>query len=406
MNNKRPKRLVASGIDFRVGNWPSAKQKLWLRGALVDGHECIKAWEAWSFHIDLDDVEYDAFRMLPLVYSNLASHGCDHPEMARLKGIARRTWYKNQILIQRLSDVLKLFNDAGIRTLTFKGAPLLIRYYRKEGKRTMHDLDILIAPSDVHRSVDLLESHGWRLMFPEYAQSPDRYLDENHSVHFRDEKDVELDVHWFALLHCRFRDADQSFWDHAVPIRIRDTDTLTLDVTNNLVHGCTHGVATHNTCPMRWVADALTLIESPEIIDWNRLVLEVARRRVVKPVRDALVYLHTRFNAPIPSSIIDNLSGLKVRKREYWEYWAKTRACGTYRHAFLISVNEYCRESEANNKSASIGGYVRYMKNIWRVESTGKTVALLIRKIVRGVSRSIAGRFRSSSYSDDESLNS
>src|SRR5262249_19822902 len=45
--------------------------------------------------------------ILALVYRNLQQAGVEGPQLPRLKGVYRRTWYVNQVTRQRLSDTLR-----------------------------------------------------------------------------------------------------------------------------------------------------------------------------------------------------------------------------------------------------------------------------------------------------------
>ncbi len=376
-------------IDYRYGNWPTPRQELLVRAAVLEGDDCRKAWAEWSAKTDLDDVEYDSFRMLPLVYFNLSEQGLEDPDLPRLKGIFRRTWYKNQVLLNRLTDVLRLLQKNRIDVLTIKGAPLTARYYKPAGRRMMHDLDILVRPKDALRSVQLLVSDNWTTMNPEFPKLSEECLRTRYATHIQDNIGIELDVHWYALSSCCYPVADRSFWSRAIQVRINDVETHTLSATDHLLHVCVHGVTSHNTCPMRWITDALTILRSHDEVNWSALESEIRERHLVRPMRDVLSFLQSRFGASIPNKIIERLDLLQVRKRETWGYWATTRVNQKSRAALVHLGTAYLRQTEGRNIRPSLAGFFTFLKCIWVVDSFWQVPFRGIQKLSRRALQSV-----------------
>src|SRR5262249_8973678 len=67
------------------GLWPTSSQVLLLRAALGRGPEALEAWSEWKSRHDLIETELDhgSFRLLPLVYKNLAAQETSEPQMPR-----------------------------------------------------------------------------------------------------------------------------------------------------------------------------------------------------------------------------------------------------------------------------------------------------------------------------------
>ena len=86
-------------IDDSYGNWPTTTQELLIRAAVLEGSESVDAWSEWIASTEFDDIEYESFRMIGLIYHNLIKRGETDPNLPRMKGIFRRTWYKNQMLL-------------------------------------------------------------------------------------------------------------------------------------------------------------------------------------------------------------------------------------------------------------------------------------------------------------------
>lgn len=79
----------------RPGWLPNPRQELLLQAALAEPDRAAKAWAALEPQLDLDNISYPEFRMLPLLYRNLSEVGVSHPSMPRLKGIYKQTWYRS-----------------------------------------------------------------------------------------------------------------------------------------------------------------------------------------------------------------------------------------------------------------------------------------------------------------------
>jgi hypothetical protein len=112
------------------GCWPTADQELLLRAALLTGDDARGAWEAWVRSAPgLDDLDQGSLRLLPLLYGNLAALGIAHPRMALLKGVTRKAWYQNRLLMAELAEVLRALEAERVRAMVLKGAALARTVY-------------------------------------------------------------------------------------------------------------------------------------------------------------------------------------------------------------------------------------------------------------------------------------
>ena len=81
--------------------------------------------------------------------------------MSRLKGIYRRHWYANQILYKKLQKILQLLQTSGIKTILLADTAILAKYYQDYGSRSLYNINLLIHPEDVDKTVNLLSKIGW-----------------------------------------------------------------------------------------------------------------------------------------------------------------------------------------------------------------------------------------------------
>jgi hypothetical protein len=347
------------------GCWPTPTQLLLLRAALLSGKASLDAWRRWKARVHVDTLDRGSTRLLPLLYQNLAAQGVSDPQIARFKGVYRHTWYNNRLLFHNATPVLRAFHEAGIRTMALKGVALVPLYYRDFGVRPMNDFDLLVPTNQARKAIELLVSMGWT----PNVDHPERLIPVRHGVGFVDAKGRALDLHWHVLQECCQPNADADFWACSVPVTIGDVPTLALNPTDQLLHVCVHGLVWNAVAPLRWVADAVVILGAAHAdIDWQRLVAQARKRRLVLPVRHALNYLRKALGATIPRETLSALAKEPVSRRERLEYRAMTRPPGILGELPLY-WHRYLRLSGAPTFGHALLGFPRYLQHTWRVAS-------------------------------------
>lgn len=319
--------MKAKGISrppSRGGCWPTRQQELLLQAALLQGNRSLNAWHLWknTTDIEIDKLDFSSFRLLPQVYRNLCNQGLnDDPLIEKLKGIYRLHWYKNQRLFHHMASLLGSFHAVGIKTMILKGAALSLQYYRDYGLCGMGDFDVLVPTRKVLEAITLLKDLGWTTRGIALADLTEDYRFVRHSQPFKDSSDCELDLHWHLLPGCPSTDADDDFWEGATEIKINNVSTYALNHTDQLLHVCIHGAVWNDTPHLRWVVDAMAILKVVESeIDWSRFLMQAQKRRLTMPLKETLLYLREKFDAPVSPEVLKALQNKPVSKREYLEY--------------------------------------------------------------------------------------
>jgi hypothetical protein len=285
--------------------FPSPDQELLLRAALLPGDAAEGAWARWRA-VNWDE-QFDpaSFRLLPLVYRNLATAGSEDPAMGRLKGIYRRSWFLNQSLLHWAAGVIGRLEASGVPTMLLKGAGLSLAHYRDAGVRPMDDVDVAVPLDRRGAAIEALVAAG---LEPEWPFT-DEQLAFVHAEEFAGPDGKQLDLHWSVLWR---PGADEQLWAAAVPVDLRGVGTRTLSATDHLLHVCDHGVYWSPIHPLRWVADVHVILRSGAV-DWERLVRLAVEREATLPVEQALRYMHERFDAELPAGLLPRLRRQRVR---------------------------------------------------------------------------------------------
>src|SRR5690348_7935803 len=114
---------------FAGSFWPTERQTLLLRAAVCEGAEALRAWELVRPSLHLETLEPESSSLLPLVHRRLADAGVDDPLLPRIVGMHKRTWYVNQLRLDRLVPALQAVQETGVEPLVVGGCELAVHYH-------------------------------------------------------------------------------------------------------------------------------------------------------------------------------------------------------------------------------------------------------------------------------------
>lgn len=314
---------MTRGFGRRPGCWPTADQDLLLRAALLQEASARDAWHAWSRKVNVQTIDEGSFRLLPLVWENLLRSGTlsssdDAGLPARIRGVHRQSWYRNQLLFREVARTVQQLESDGVATALLKGVPLSLLYYRSDAARPMSDADILVRPRDVAAAVDVLRAHGWR---PDY-EPPGWPAEPRGSWSFQNRDGRELDLHWRAIGVPGSE--DNASWEATEPLRVLNVETRAPGAADLLVHALVHGLRWNPVPSIRWAADAATIVRvAGEALDWDRVVKRARDARASAAVALGLGYLAQRLATPIPRTALTELQRASNSISARLSLWSK-----------------------------------------------------------------------------------
>lgn len=290
--------------------FPNPLQELLIKACFAKSSDFEAFYSKWKSQIDFEeDIEYGSFRLLPLLYKKLLDFKIEDELTPRLKGIYRKSWSQNHFLFRKTGSVVQFLHQNNIDTILIKGIPLSILSYRNYAVRPMADMDILVHPQDAGKAFRLLLDNGWRSADAVH----DNYnLNHQKSITAIDEKNSELDLHWYPFDECYGLTAKEDFWDKAVELEVSGVKTSALCAADELLLSFVHGLAPNPVPPIRWIADALKLInDEHRPVDWDRVLEYAAKFNVRVQLKIATKYLKDTFNAPIPDEVYNRVMKIK-----------------------------------------------------------------------------------------------
>jgi hypothetical protein len=355
-------------------------QVLLLRAALLPAEPGIAAWREWRATADLDTIDRGSARLLPLLWFNLLANGIDDPWMPRFKGIYRHTWFGNQVWMRRVRHIEATLATQGVSPIALKGLALANAYYENPGLRPMDDLDLLIAPDEVARALDVLRAADWHAPF-DHAE---RVLEFVHGVELVSPAGERLDLHGHLFQGSLNELVDAQRRARAEQLTLGDGPLRVLDATDQLLHVLVHGVESDPPAP-RWLADALVMLRRRGAdIEWPRLLADAAAESRSLAVARATAELRAVFgatNVPIPATVAAALSNRRWSRRARFE----DRIAGGPRIfgvGFLLQrVVDYGRwRHGAAGNPARRAGFAHYLRLNWGLDSLGQLPAQVLRR--------------------------
>ena len=359
--------------------WLTREQKLLLRACLLQGEDVIKAWQEWITIVNIEDLDSDSNCLLPLLYRNLSAHQINHPEMARLRGIYRSKWYKNQLLIQKITNILNYLQAANIETILLKDVAINLQYYPHIALRSIYNFDLLIRTKNASKTIDLLNKLGW-----EYSDNlPIRTVVGNAAI-LKDKSGCRLSIHYPVDLDAIQQNTEHNFWEEACINKVGEMSTYLLNPTNQLLQVCLQALSFGQVSTAVWVADAIMILNSSgDKIDWNQLINQAKKRQIVLPVKKTLPLLHEILDTPFPEAILQEIEQLPISKLEQREYQIINHKPYPFIDTFLSRYYLYSRLVNNSNVQLNLIEFTRYLQAVWGLPSFWQVPFQVVIKAIR-----------------------
>jgi hypothetical protein len=252
----------------------------------------------------------------------------------------------------------------------------------------MGDIDILVRPDQVFQAIDLFEESGWvpTTAYPTLRQ--EAYFVYHHSVGFANQRDQHVDLHRSLLFPSPIEDYDADFWDGAVQSEINDLPVLILNPTDMLIHTCIHGLREHNAEIFRWIADAITILkDKSHQIDWERMLDQARKRRLVPELSKGLAYLADLLDAPVPPQVLEALYNEKISTFEQWEYKysiSNRRPLGRI-PGFWFYYVRYLNPEYYTPIKFKFSGFLSYLRQSWGAKNMREFGSMLLSKGIKRI---------------------
>jgi len=287
--------------------WPTERQVLLLRAALLDGERAHAAWRRLQPGFRLDELETPAVALLPLLHRRLGELDMDEELRSRVRGINRHAWYVNNLRLGRLSHVVRLLADAGADPLVVGSFELPLLYYRDLGLRAVPALNVLARPEAEASAINALAADGWTQVGRSAAATQFRSGNDHCLVYRRL-------FHEFAGEGSR---APADLRPLAVGLSLHTAEAHAPCPADELVHLCVEGARPNSVQSAMWAADACVVVEAAGAeLNWDRVVEQARRLRATLRLRDAFSFLRRELDVSVPPAVVEALTRTPTRSRE------------------------------------------------------------------------------------------
>jgi Uncharacterised nucleotidyltransferase len=278
----------------------SRTQQLLLKAAILSNSGAIAAWQQWKSEVDIETLDDASNVLLPQLYQNLLAHGIDDPEMARLKGVYRRTWYGNQLQLKTLKLVLGALAARNIPVIRLGDSAI------EPYSRAIFSFYLLVR--DMDEAIDCLNPLDWRVA------PADSTPTQICLIHVDQGRLYLRDYLLWAPGHPHLT---HKTWQQ----RIIHGEAALLSPGEQFLYLCTQTFYKKTAQSMYGIVDAASLLKQFETdADWFELITQTQRYQAILPVRNMLLLLKNLLEVPLPSWVLVALRQMPIAQAEWRTY--------------------------------------------------------------------------------------
>jgi uronate dehydrogenase len=311
-------------------------QRTLMRATLLEDKTARQIlWKRWSatLNLKLDIPKHQAiYDLLPMAYKVVDSEGANAPAeerllLERMAGVLKRTWYQAQLHLAMAGKLALYLQDHNIRPIYLDDLAAYKLLYPAEQVRKVHDITLMVNPTEQAQTVALLGDFGWQASPNNPSPAVQQF--EQNSLRLTLRKNL---APWFELP-----------WSK-VQAHISQVDGLTLpDYHLFFLLSCWQAVHGWQSPALLGVADSARLLhlESPRLS--AQVLLDLAR---AANVRVGLFYglhmLKRLLELPAAARLNSQLLNLSLGRRERLLAWLIAsklahRTPHRLRHALLLN---------------------------------------------------------------------
>lgn len=298
---------------------PTEAQLELLKAAVLPAEQAEPAWRRWkSRGVPLVEVDNASSRLFSQLWTNRSAAAIGEEELPLLKGVYRQALASNAVTLNSAFETTQPLIEAGIPVVFIKGAAMIAAAGGRLGLRRIIDVDVIVPEAEAERAVATLKAAGYREKCPT-GLPPAFGL--HHAWTCIATNGSELDLHWWAY---KTPGDDQSLFETARPATLLGRPVLIPSTTEMLVMTVAGAfVGAPPDAPLRWIADAMELIElEGDHIEWDVLLQRAWRPGLTLGLLAGLEFLAREFDAPIPPYVLADLRRRPVTLRERGAHWA------------------------------------------------------------------------------------
>jgi hypothetical protein len=244
-------------------------------------------------------------RLLPLCARHLNRLGRDlvpPGELEAMREYTEQNVRRSLLLTGELRNLLRLFDEAGIPAVAYKGPVLAQDVYGSVALRDMQDLDILVRKDDALRARQLLVDRGYRCSDPA-GRCWDAYVLRSGCnfpmVH--EDAGFVVELHWTPEV-CLSERQLQALWQRREHVSLAGTQVPTFAREDLLLLLCLHGCR-HMWERLEWLTAVAELLRVADV-PWDEVLGLASAMGGRRALLLGLTLAHQLLAAPVPDDVL------------------------------------------------------------------------------------------------------
>ncbi len=198
--------------------------------------------------------------------------------------------------LKEAGEVIRALQGSGIPVIVLKGAALLETVHPDPGTRPMADIDLLVDPSNLKKSEEVLRGLNFSLV----------PTGELHYIKREGSLFTQIDLHWDIWYLKELK----KIWQSAIKAKVGGVETMIMSPEDAIIYTVAHSTVHHGTFNLVWADDVSRLISHyNEKINWAHFIEKVTSYNLQVPI----FYFFSRLkdlnkDLPIPPYVIKRLT--------------------------------------------------------------------------------------------------
>jgi len=212
-------------------------------------------------------------------------------------------------VLRQAADLARLhgaFGAHGIEMIPLKGVMLSVQLFGDPAMRSNLDLDLLVRAGSLDEADRILESDGYRRIFPDFELTPKRkkwiLAHSHHYSYCHNQRRQLVELHWRLPLWKTEHLAE--LWNHRQAKTWMGVSFLILKDDALLLFLCDHG-ARHQWRRIKWLGEVAALLAREQTFSWQDLLALADRFDLSRPLAQAGVLVHWLYGTPLPQPMVE-----------------------------------------------------------------------------------------------------
>jgi hypothetical protein len=359
----------------------SQEQKLFLKACFLSQEGAVSAWRDYQQNFDLDHIDSAAYRLLPLLYRNLSVHYPDAPDMVKLKGIYRKTWYQNQLKLRTATEVLKCLESISVRAMLLNEAALVLGVLGDYGFRLIYDIHILVPATSALSAINCLTKAGWQTQRSISSAS----ITFDSCVPLMSSSGERMVLHWRFLVGMPSELEQALIWGHASSVPLPDGFKVHIPMScHQLLKHCIDPVGSNCSPALHWLADVMVGIEMLKTTsEWDTLVNLAQRSYYAVRLKSTLIAVNESIEDFLPAEAIHAFYGIPSSSVEKLEAFIdKSRKLSLLRNP-MSKLTQYMRIATHTDVDNQTFGFMNYLQYVWSLKHSWQIPKYVASRLVR-----------------------